>query len=106
MATILQGTTPSVKIHISPDDLPLSQVSEIELCFKNGYKMLTYHMADLVVDTDANTVTKTFTVQETAKLRADMPLIVQGRFWLGGAVVGISRITLSVGDMLGVGADG
>lgn len=106
MATILQGTTPSVKIHISPDDLPLSQVTEVELCFKNGFKMTTYKKDDLDIDTDANTVTKTFTVQETARLRADSPLIVQGRFWIGGAVVGISRITLSVGDMLGVGADG
>ena len=106
MATILQGTTPSVKIHISPDDLPLSQTTEIELCIKNGYKMTTYKKSDLEIDIEANTVTKVFTVAETARLRTDSPLVIQGRFWIGGAVVGINRISIGVSDMLGVGADG
>lgn len=106
MATIMQGTTPSVKIHISPDDLPLSQVTAIELCIKNGFKMTTYKKDDLDIDAEANTVTKVFTVAETARLRTDSPLVIQGRFWIGDTVVGINRISIGVSDMLGVGADG
>lgn len=57
---IMQGTTPSITIQISSDDFLLSNVTAIELYVKNGNRMITYKMTDLVIDTEANTITKIF----------------------------------------------
>ena len=103
---IMQGTTPSITIQISPDDFLLSNVTAIELYMKNGNRMLTYKMTDLVIDTEANTLTKVFSEAETIKLQPKHSLIIQGRFWLGTSVVGINKLVFDVADMMGVGADG
>ena len=106
MARIMQGTTPSVTIHISPDDFLLSNVTKMELYVRNGSNLKTYTADDLDIDTDENSITKTFTEAETAALDPKKNVVIQGRFWLGNAVVGINKISYGVGDMMGVGADG
>lgn len=106
MARIMQGTTPSVTIHISPDDFLLSNVTKMELYVKNGSNITTYMADDLDIDTDANSITKTFTEAETAALDPKKNVVIQGRFWLGNAIVGINKISYGVSDMQGVGADG
>lgn len=106
MANIMQGTTPSITIHIDPEDFLLSAVTKIELYVKNGGTLTTYTADDLTVDTEANTITKTFSEAETAALNPKKFLTVQGRFWLGSSVVGINKLTFGVADMMGVGADG
>lgn len=106
MATIMQGTTPSLTISIDPDDLQLSSVTAMELYIRNGNTTTTYAMGDLTVDTEANTVTKTFTEAETAALDPARNMVVQGRFWVGSSVIGIHKITFGVDDMMGVGRDG
>ena len=106
MASIMQGTTPSLTITINPDDFQLSAVTKIELYVKNGGTLTTYTAEDLTVDTEANTITKTFSEAETAALNPKKFVTVQGRFWLGSSVVGINKISFGVSDMMGVGADG
>ena len=106
MARIMQGTTPSVTIHISPDDFLLSNVTKIELYIRNGSSLRTYTADDLDIDTIANTVMKTFSEAETAALDPKKNVVIQGRFWLGNAIVGINKISYGVSDMQGVGADG
>ena len=107
MAEIMQGTTPSVTIKISKNQFLLSQVTAIELYVRNDGKTTTYTMDQLRVDTVANTVTKTFTEEETAALKPRSTVIIQGRFWFAnGNVVGINKITFPVADMMEVGADG
>lgn len=102
----MQGTTPSITITIDPDDFQLSAVTRMELYVKNDGTLTTYTADDLTVDTEANTITKTFSEAETAALNPKKFLTVQGRFWLGSSVVGINKLTFGVGDMMGVGADG
>ena len=106
MASIMQGTTPSLTITINPDDFQLSAVTKLELYVKNGGTLTTYTAEDLTVDTEANTITKTFSEAETAALNPKKFVTVQGRFWLGSSVVGINKISFGVSDMMGVGADG
>lgn len=106
MARIMQGTTPSVTITINPDDFLLSNVTKMELYVRNGSNLTTYAADDLDIDTIANTITKTFTEAETAALDPKKNVVIQGRFWLGNAIVGINKISYGVGDMMGVGADG
>lgn len=106
MASIMQGTTPSLTITIDPDDLQLSAVTAVELRIRNGAAITSYTAEDLTLDTDANSVTKTFTAEETAAFDPSKNLIVQGRFWVGDAVIGINKISIGVSDMLGVGKDG
>lgn len=107
MSAIMQGTTPSITITISTDDFLLSNVTAVELYISHHGTVTTYTAADLTIDTEENTVTKTFTETETAALTPRHNVIVQGRFWLSdGSIVGINKIHFSVADMMGVGADG
>lgn len=106
MAAIMQGTTPSITITIDPDDFQLSAVTKIELYVKNGSTLTTYTAEDLTIDTEANTITLTFSEAETIAMNPTKFLTVQGRFWLGASVVGINKLTFNVADMMGVGADG
>ena len=106
MASIMQGTTPSITITIDPDDFQLSNVTKIELYVRNGGTLTTYTAEDLTVDTEANTITLTFSEAETIAMNPTNFLKVQGRFWLGSSVVGINKLTYGVDDMMGVGADG
>lgn len=106
MASIMQGTTPSITITIDPDDFQLSAVTRMELYVKNGGTLTTYTAEDLTIDTEANTITLTFSEAETAAMNPKRFVTVQGRFWLGSSVVGINKLTFGVADMMGVGADG
>lgn len=106
MVAIMQGTTPSLMIHIDPDDFLLSAVTRMELYVRNDGKLTTYTDADLVVDTEANTIIRQFTESETAALNPTKYMTVQGRFWVGTAVVGINKLTFGVADMMGCGLDG
>lgn len=106
MASIMQGTTPSITIYISPEDLSLTNVTAIELYIKNCCAIKTLTMDDLVIDTVENSITKHFTVEETAALNPQSSIVIQGRFWVGDAVIGINKIRVGVSDMMGVGADG
>lgn len=106
MASIMQGTTPSITIMIDPDDFLLSNVTKIELYVRNSGTLTTYTAEDLTVDTEANTITLTFSEAETIAMNPKKFLTVQGRFWLGSSVVGINKLTFGVSDMMGVGADG
>ena len=106
MAKIMQGTTPSVTIHISPKDFLLSDVTAMEVYVKNGDTITTYTASDLDVDTEANNITKVFTVEETEAFDPKKNVIIQGRFWIGDTVVGINKIVYGVSDMMGVGKDG
>lgn len=107
MASIMQGTTPSITITIDTDDFLLSDVTAIELYVKNGSTVTTYTEDELTVDTTENTVTKTFTEAETTAMKPSKNVIIQGRFWFSdGSVIGINKISIGVADMMGVGSDG
>lgn len=103
MSTIMQGTTPSLIIKFNQSDLQVSDITAVELYIKNTC-IDTYELADLVIDTTENSITKVFTEDETSSFNPDRQITVQGRFWLsGGSIVGMKKILIDVEDMLGVG---
>lgn len=104
MASIMQGTTPSLTITIDPDDLQLSSVTAMRISFRQDKSITWYKKDDFTIDTSANTFTKVLTEEETARLKPGVPLVIQGRFWLGRSVVGINKISIGVSDMQGVGS--
>ena len=104
MDKIMQGTTPTLTIAINPEDFLLTDVTEVKLSVGNGRNVWTYTKADLTIDTEANTVSKKFTAEETGRMTRKANVIVQGRFFFqDGSVAGINKITFEVDDMLGVG---
>lgn len=101
---IMQGTTPSLMIEISTDDLSLADVSEVELYIQHGQTVTVYTSGDLAIDTERNTITKVFTEEETASYSPTSYLTVQARFFFpGGAIVGMEKVLIRVADMIGVG---
>lgn len=105
MSALMQGTTPSITITISTEDFLLSNVTAMNLYILNGRKLTTYEMTDLTIDTTNNTITKTFTEEETASLDPKSKVVIQARFWFAdGSIVGINKISFQVADMLGVGS--
>ena len=98
---ILQGTTPTLTITVNPDELLLSDVTEIELTFLSGTTVTQKAMADLTIDTEANKLSYTFTEAETLALSATAMLIWQARFKLtSGVIVGTVKKSIKVIDLI------
>lgn len=104
MDEIMQGTTPSLILEVDPNDMWLTSVTKIEVYLTNGGKIVTYTQDDIAVDTEANTITKHFSEEETASFSRKHPVVVQARFWTeNGQVVGTHKASFDVADMLTVG---
>jgi len=102
----MQGTTPSITIAIDTDDFLISDVTALEFYVKNGGQTTTYDITDntIAIDTETNTITKTFTENETKAFSVAHPVKIQARFWFAdGSIVGIKRLSYNVSDMIGVG---
>jgi hypothetical protein len=99
---ILQGTTPTLTITVNPEELLLEDVTEIELTFQSGTQTPTMKsMSDLTIDTEANTLSYTFTETETLALSPSAMLIWQARFKLqSGVIVGTVKKSIKVIDLI------
>lgn len=105
MASIMQGTTPSLTITIDPNDLQLSMVTAMDVKIRN-VRLKSYKLDDMVIDSEANSFTYHFTEEETTELNPKKPLTVQGRLWVDDEIFGIDKLQFAVADMMGVGTDG
>lgn len=69
MATILQGTTPSLKIEIDTSDFLVSEVVKLEICIWQGDgKPTIYGLSDILVNNEDNSFTISFTEKQTLAL--------------------------------------
>lgn len=102
MASILQGTTPTLTISIDPTDLALADVVELELTFKQfNQKPVIHYIDDCTVDTTENTVSYHFTEAETLAFDPNSPLNYQLRFATNdGEIVGTNAMQVSVTDLM------
>lgn len=101
MASILQGTTPSLSVKISQDDFLVESVTDLELVFQNGSVLLKKGLEDVVADTEENTFTYTFTEEETLSLTPASMLFYQLRFaFSDGSIVGTKKASLRVEDLI------
>lgn len=105
MASIMQGTTPSLTITIDPDDLLLSAVTAMDIKIKN-VRLKSYELNDMTINSEENSFSYHFTEEETTELNPKKPIVVQGRLWVGEEIFGIDKIYFDVADMMGVGTDG
>ena len=101
MASILQGTTPSLEIKIAPTDFSVTDVVELEFVFQNGSEKLTKGLSDVSVDAAANSFTYTFTETETLSLTPSAVLYYQLRFeFADGSIIGTKKASLRVDDLI------
>lgn len=101
MASILQGTTPSLSVKIAQDDFLVESVTDLELVFQNGSVLLKKGLEDVATDTEENTFTYTFTEEETLSLTPASMLFYQLRFaFQDGSIVGTKKASLRVEDLI------
>lgn len=102
MENILQGTTPTLTIAIDPTDFLVSDIVALELAVKQKNNVTTYSLTDVTLDPVENTVSKTFTQDETLKFKPDVLVSVQLRFYFAdGNVCGTNRMNFNVIDLIG-----
>ena len=65
MASILQGTTPSIRYPFKTTDLDVSNVIGVEFSIKHKDVLQIHGLDDVIVDTTANTITYHFSQEET-----------------------------------------
>jgi len=101
MASILQGTTPSLEIKIASTDFSVTDVVELEFTFQNGSMTLIKGLGDVSVDAQNNSFTYTFTELETLALVPSAMLFYQLRFgFQDGSIVGTKKASLRVDDLI------
>lgn len=101
MASILQGTTPSLEIKIASTDFSVTDVVELEFVFQNGGVTIKKGLSDVSVDAVANSFTYTFTEAETLSLTPSAVLYYQLRFeFADGSIVGTKKASLRVDDLI------
>lgn len=99
--SILQGTTPSLTITINPEDFAVADVVKLELVLQNGPNIIRKALEDVTADTEANSITYTFTEAETLALRPQNALTYQLRFsFQDGSIVGTKKASLRVDDLI------
>lgn len=101
MASILQGTTPSLEIKIASTDFDVDDVTELEFVFQNGGVTTKKGLSDVSVDSQRNSFTYTFTELETLALHPSDILFYQLRFeFADGSIVGTKKASLRVDDLI------
>lgn len=99
MNGVLQGTTPTLIIEI-PEQIPVRLITAAELTIKQTMRITLYHLADLAVDTEDNTLRKAFTEQETLALDPASPLMWQLRIQTPDGIFGTIQQRITVHNLI------
>lgn len=99
MNGILQGTTPSLTITI-PEEISVSSITALELAFKQMASVTLLHMEDVIIDTEANTITYVFTEAQTLALIPSAPLMWQLRIQTADGIFGTPQARINVLDLI------
>lgn len=102
MSLVLQGTTPLMIVGV-PEDVPLSEVEEVEFKMwnaENDELISEFKKADFVFDTDQNVMTRLFSEAETMDLPESVS--VQARFFMTDKTInGTLKTSYSVIELFG-----
>lgn len=102
---ILQGTTPEICFDFSEYDFSVTDITQLQLAIENGSTCVIYGLNDVIVDGEANSITKRFTHEETLALDYNGLLKHQMLFWLSdGSVLGTEQNAVCVVEWIGKGA--
>lgn len=101
MNSILQGTTPNLKVPIKTTDFLVSDVEKLEFTISHNGKMNIYGLNDVTVDIEGNSFIYHFTEAYTLGLNPNKSIIYQLRFYFSdGNIVGTNKMIVSVSDLL------
>lgn len=101
MSSVLQGTTPSLTIQINETDFTVTDVIWLELTFQNSKTTWVKNLTDVVVNSEGNSFTYTFTETETLALSPVYMLFYQLRFGFDdGTIVGTKKASFKVEDLI------
>lgn len=101
MSSILQGTTPVLTITIDTNDFYVSDITALELTFKNNENTTIHGLSDVVLDSTDNTIAYQFTESETLALTPGMFLKYQLRFkFSDGAIIGTKIMKASTDELI------
>lgn len=106
MAAIMQGTTPTIKIAIDPNDFLVTDIVDIDYRIRNDGQISQFTIDDVIVNPEDNTISKRFDATETGNMNYKKPLEIQFRcFMKDGSVIGINKLTFNIKDFMGIGND-
>lgn len=104
MESILQGTTPTLTLEFDTADLSVANIESLELAIKQQETVTVYGLSDVIIDTEANSISFSFTDTETLAFAPDMLIFAQARFFLNdGNVVGTRVMAFNVEEFIGAG---
>ena len=104
MKSILQGTTPTLTLEFDTADLSVENIVGIEFAIKQQETVTVYGLSDVTLDTEANTVSYTFSEEETLAFVPNLLLFVQARMILAdGNIVGTDQMAFNVDEFIGAG---
>ena len=97
MSSILQGTTPTLRIRVNPDLFSVEDLSDIELTLWQGDAIRVLDLSSVTVDAEANVIAYHFTREETLALNANRGLGWQILYFFpDGNTVGTDQHVISV----------
>lgn len=104
MDSILQGTTPTLTLEFEPADLSVANIVGLEFAVKQQKTVAVYGLSDVTLDTEENSISYTFSEEETLAFIPDCFLFVQARMILSdGNIVGTEQISFNVNEFIGSG---
>lgn len=75
MSSILQGTTPTLRVRINTEDLLVTDITALELTFRQlANAPQVKHLNDVTLDAEANRIIYHFTEEETLAFNYSKPL--------------------------------
>lgn len=99
MNGILQGTTPVLTIKI-PQEISVSEITALELTFKQAFGVTVLHMADVSLDVSENTISYQFTEAQTLALSPAAPLMWQLRIQTADGIYGTIQQRVNIYDLI------
>jgi len=104
MKSILQGTTPTLTLEFESADLSVANIVGLEFAIKQQQTVTVYGLSDVTLDTEENTISYTFSEEETLGFTPDILLFVQARAILSdGNIVGTKLLSFNVDEFIGAG---
>ena len=104
MKGILQGTTPTLTLEFDTEDLSVANIVGLEFAVKQKETVTVYGLSDVTLDSEGNTLSYTFSEEETLAFVPDCLLFVQARMVLSdGNIVGTEQMTFNVDEFIGEG---
>ena len=98
--SILQGTTPSLKIKIKKVDFLVGDVVKLEFGIFHDGRQYLKGLGDVIIDSEENSFTYVFSEEETLAMNPKKKMSHQHRFMFAdGSITGTKEKTITIEDL-------